>query len=105
MFKIPLTSIPNQSMAFNMDGAYWQIHVFQAVDHMYMDITRNGTPVIKGSRCLGGIPIMPYKYMFTPNFGNFIFDSDADWTAFGVSCNLYYLTAIEYAEYSALARI
>lgn len=103
MFKIPLTSIPNQSISFNMDGAYWEVHVFQAIERMYIDITRNSQVVIQGSRCLGGIPLMPYRYMYAPLFGNFIFDSDADWTKFGNSCNLFYLTADEFTEYSKLA--
>jgi len=103
MVKIPLTSTPNQSLSFNLDGAYWKLHIFQAVNLMYLDISRNGESVMMGSRCLGGIPLMPYKYMHLPNFGNFIFDSDADWTLFGDSCNLYYLSVDEYAEYSALS--
>jgi hypothetical protein len=103
MYKIPLTSIPNQAVSFNLDGAFWKIHIFQAVDRMYMDISRGGEVIILGSRCLGGIPLMPYTYMFAPNFGNFIFDSDADWTLFGDSCNLFYLPSAEYAEYAQLA--
>lgn len=105
MFQIPLTSVPNQSLSFNLDGAYWKLHIFQAVSLMYMDISRNGEVVISGSRCLGGIPVMPYEHMHLPNFGNFIFDSNADWTLFGNSCNLFYLTAAEYEEYAALARL
>lgn len=42
---------------------------------------------------------MPYKYMYAPDFGNFIFDSDVDWTLFGELCNLYYLELSEYEEF------
>jgi hypothetical protein len=105
MYKIPLTSIPNQSISFNLDGAYWQLHIYQAVSQMYADITRNSEVVIQGVRCLSGIGLMPYRYMHAPNFGNFIFDNDTDWTAFGNSCNLYYLTADEYSEYTDLASV
>jgi len=38
--------------------------------------------------------------MYQPNFGNFMFDSDADWTEFSASCNLYYLEQDEIAEFT-----
>lgn len=69
---------------------------------MCADVTRNGTPIANGVRCFGGIPVMPYSYMFAPDFGNFVFDSDADWTAFGAACNLYYLSASEFTQYQSL---
>lgn len=102
MDLIPLSAVPNQSVAFNVDGAYWQVRLFQAVDRMYADITRNGTALITGTRCFGGIGILPYAYASAPGFGNFIFDADVDWTNFGVSCRLYYLNAAELAQYNAL---
>jgi hypothetical protein len=99
MYEVPLTALPNQSIAFNVDGAYWQVRVFQSINFMCADITRNGQAVITGVRCFGGIPLMPYPYMYEPNFGNFVFDSDADWTNFDSSCHLYYLTNAEFAEF------
>lgn len=102
MELIPLAAVPNQSVAFNADGAYWQVRLFQAVNKMHADITRNGTVLITGTPCFGGIGVLPYEYLYLPTFGNFVFDSDVDWTAFGTSCRLYYLTAIELAEYNAL---
>lgn len=102
MDLIPLTSVPNQSVAFNVDGAYWQIHIFQASEAMHADITRNGTTLISGTGCFGGIGLLPYDYLYEPTFGNFIFDSDADWTQFGTSCKLYYLTKTELAQYNVL---
>jgi len=68
---------------------------------MYADISRNGVKLMDGVRCFGGIALMPYSYMHTPNFGNLIFDEDADWTNFASSCNLYYLSAAEFAEFQA----
>jgi hypothetical protein len=102
MFQVPLTSIPNQSIAFNVDGAYWQVHVYQSISFMCADITRNGQPVITGVRCFGGIALMPYEYMYEPTFGNFIFDSDADWTNFGLTCNLYYVEQAEFEQFEAM---
>lgn len=102
MDLIPLTSVPNQSIAFNVDGAYWQIHIYQAVNHMCADVTRNGVGIVNAIRCFGGMPLMPYAYMYAPDFGNFIFDKDADWTEFGAACKLYYLTAEEFGQFDAL---
>jgi hypothetical protein len=102
MQQVPLVSVPNQSIAFNVDGAYWQIRLFQSINFMCADISVNNTPVITGVRCFAGGPLLPYSYMYEPNFGNFVFDSDADWTNFGDSCNLYYLSYDEFAQYKAL---
>jgi len=102
MFQIPLSALPNQSISFNLDGAYWQLRVFQAVNSMCADISRDGVPIVTGVRCYGGVALMQYPHMYQPNFGNFIFDSDADWTNFGTSCNLYYLQCGELEQFSEL---
>lgn len=101
MYQIPLRSVPNQQISFNLDGAYWQLAIHQSINFMIADITRNGAPVVTGQRCFGGSPLMPYAYMYMPQYGNFVFDSDGDWTAFGAACNLYYLTSSEFADYLA----
>lgn len=101
MKKIPLVAAPNQKLAFNADGAYWQLHIYMAINHMCADISKNGAAVINGVRCVSGVPLMPYSYMSAPNFGNFIFDSDADWELFDSTCNLYYLSKAEIEEYKS----
>jgi hypothetical protein len=99
-----LVAVPNQAISFNVDGAFWQIRVFQAITHMCADVKRNGEDVIRGVRCYSGEPLMPYDYMHDPDFGNFIFDGDPDWTNFGSSVSLLYLDKDEYAEYAEMAR-
>jgi hypothetical protein len=99
MYAVPLIAIPNQSIDFNVDDAYWQLHVYQSINFVCADIMLNGNSVITGVRCFGGSPLMPYPYMYEPDYGNFIFDSDADWTNFGQSCNLYYLESSEFADF------
>lgn len=95
MYQVPLNQLPNQSVSFNVDGAYWQLKVYQAINSVCADISRNGESIAAGVRCYGGMPLMQYDYMHRPDFGNFVFDSDADWTVFGTSCNLYYLNKTE----------
>lgn len=105
MYTIPLTQVPNQAIAFNVDDAYWQIHVYQAVERMYADITLNGEVIIRAVRCLSGIFLLPYEYLHLPRFGNFIFDADVDWNDFNTKCFLYYLTVDEYAAYKAMGAL
>ena len=73
MFPIPLTPVPNQAISFNVDGGYWQLRIYQAIDMMYADISLNGTVLINGTRCFSGIPLIPYEYLHLPKFGNFVF--------------------------------
>lgn len=102
MFQVPLATLANQSISFNVDGAYWQIRLFQCVSMMHADISRDGVKLIDSVRCFSGIPVLPYRHLHLPNFGNFVFDSDPDWTEFGTSCRLFYLTTEELAAYNAL---
>lgn len=104
MLPIPLTALANQEISFNADNAYWEIHIYQAIDKMYADIVRDGVTIVKGTRCLAGIGVLPYSYMHMPNFGNFVFDNTVDWTAFGVDCNLYYLDVNEWAAYQTAVK-
>lgn len=102
MKTIPLVALPNQSVAFTVDGSYWQIRVYQALSMMYADVSRNDEVLIEGIRCLVGRPLLPYTYMYAPNFGNLIFDAPPDWEKFGDTCNLQYLSFDEYSEYKAM---
>jgi len=95
MYQIPLAQVPNQAISFNASGAYWQVRIYQSVRFMCMDVAKNGVTIATGVRCFGGTKILQYPYMYSPAFGNFVFDSDADWTNFGLSCNLYHLDQIE----------
>lgn len=101
MQKIPLISVPNQRLEFNVDGAYWQIHIYTALTVMVADVSRNGINIVSGQRCFAGIKLLPYAYMSAPNFGNFIFNGTVDWEQFGVNVDLYYLSASEMLEYDA----
>lgn len=106
MLAIPLSQNANQQVSFNADGVLWTIKVYQSIKFMCADISRSllptdpaGTtapvPLISGIRCFGGIPLLQYNWQYSPNMGNFVFDSDADWTEFGATCQLYYLEQAE----------
>lgn len=101
MLLIPLSQFANQAVSFNADAVLWTIHVYQAGKFVCADIAINGEQVFTGVRCFGGTKLLQYRYMTAPNLGNFVFDEDADWTNFGGSCNLYYLSQEELAEFEA----
>ncbi len=103
MQQILLSQLANQSVSFNIDGAYWQVHVYTSIKFVCVDIVRNGDPVINGARGFAGVPLIPFAYL-QGEFGNFIFDSDADWNNFQTTCNLYYLTADEFATYNSTVK-
>jgi hypothetical protein len=102
MLQIPISAVPNQALSFNADGAYWQLHIFQAIESMCVDVRRNGVDIITGVRAAVGDPVMPYPHMYQPLYGNFVFDGDVDWTTFGAECRLFYMSADEFKQYQAL---
>ena len=69
---------------------------------MHADVTRDGVAVVSGVRCFAGMPFLQYQYQYLPNFGNFIFDADPDWTDFGVACNLYFLRQSELKQFEEM---
>ena len=101
MLLIPLAQVPNQAVSFTADDALWTIHVYQSAKFVCADIAINGEFKINAVRCFGGIQLLQYNYMTAPDLGNFLFDEDADWTNFGGSCTLYYLSQAELAEFNA----
>jgi len=112
MLQIPLAQFPNQQISFNADGVLWTIHIYQSINFMCADIYRSTLPtdpagtvgpvaLINGVRCFGGIQLLQYEWQCAPGLGNFVFDSDADWTDFAASCNLYYLEQDELETFLA----
>jgi len=104
MLLVPLAQVANQAVSFNTESALLSIHVYQAGKFVCADIARDGVPLFTGVRCFGGTKLLQYGYMTAPDFGNFVFDEDADWTNFGGSCNLYYLNKAEMVEFEAAMR-
>lgn len=102
MQQVPIIATPNQELAFNADGSYWQLSVYQAATHMCADVSRDGNALIQGVRCFVGQPLLPYPYMTSGGYGNLVFDSEPDWNNFGTTCNLYYLSQVELAQFQEL---
>lgn len=101
MLLVPLAQVPNQALSFNADGALWSVHVYQGANFMCADLFINNKSIQRCVRCFGGIKLLQYDYMTAPNLGNFIFDEDADWTNFGGSCKMYYISRTEIDQFDA----
>lgn len=99
---VPLTPVANQSLSFSVDGAYWQVHLYQTNKYMAVDIKRGGELLVSGLRVVGGTLVLPYDYLWSPNFGNMVFDADPDWEQFGSNCTLYYLSHEEAKQWQSL---
>lgn len=100
MLLIPIVATPNQSFSALLDGERVVMRIKEANGVMVVDVSRAGVQVLLASRALTGEAIIPYHYQ---ERGNFMFltigDEMPDWSKFGISQQLVYLTA---AEVSAL---
>jgi hypothetical protein len=69
---------------------------------MAIDIIRNGTPIISGSRMVPGYPLIPYNYLEDGNF-TMLTEDDAypDYSQFGISQFLIYASQAEIAALPA----
>lgn len=101
MIQIDLDPIPNQSFSLVVDQSRYEVTIRLAVEVMIADILRDGEEVVLGVRCLPDTLIIPYQYL-EGSKGNFVFLTEGDeipnYTLFGVTQNLYYLSPTELAE-------
>jgi hypothetical protein len=104
MQQIPLSKVPSQDLSINLDGVYWRINLHLSMQFVCATIVRDGETLISSVRCFVDQPLLPYPYMYEPNFGNFLFDSDVDWENFDGSCSLYYLNSEEFKQYLAIKK-
>ena len=96
MKTLTITATPNQSFSARLDNSLFDIAIKTINDTACIDVSRDGVALIKGARITPGTPIFPYSYLET---GNFLFttlnDDLPDYTKFGISQNIYYITAAE----------
>lgn len=96
MRNIPIIATPNQSLSIRVDDTRLVLRLKEARGVMVADLERDGETVILGTRVLAGEPIIPYRYL---EDGNFLLltidDALPDWTVFGASQTLVYMTAAE----------
>lgn len=98
MRNIPITQDPNQDLTVRLDDTRYGLRLKAVNGVMVVDVSIDGVTVLTGSRVLAGEPLIPYEYL---QEGNFILltinDELPDYTQFGVTQSLVYLSPAELA--------
>ena len=98
MNNLPLTATPNQSFSARLDNSVYDIAIKSINGTACIDVSRDSVAIVKGMRLTPGVPVLPYEYL---EVGNFLLttlnDELPDYTKFGVSQMLYYITVDELA--------
>lgn len=102
MIDVGLAALPNQSLSIQLDELFYLIDLRDVGGTVAATITRDGEVLASGLRITPGTPLLPYRYQES---GNFLLTTDADalpdYTQFGVTQFLVYLTDAELAAYRA----
>lgn len=98
---IPLQAIPQQTFSYvDPSNNTWSIGVRNAGMQMAFSIAFNGTILIQNVCAVAGYRIIPYDYL---EDGNFVLITQSyqlpDYTQFGTTQNLIFLTAADVAAF------
>ena len=95
---IPIDSVPNQNFSIVLDNNRYDISLKSSKTSTFATVTRDEVVLIQNVRCLGGTPLIPYRYL-QADAGNFAFDTPNEqipyYTNFGDTQFLVYLHATE----------
>lgn len=93
---IPLQPVSNQSLSILLDGNRYELTVRDTGQVVIIDITRDDTVILQGSRIIAGEPVIPYRHLEAGNFTLLSSDGDLPSSSeFGVSQTFYYATQAE----------
>lgn len=100
MIDVGLAAVPNQALSVQLDDRAYTVGIHAANGAYAATVTRDGEAVVTGQRITPGTPLLPYRYQESGNFLLTV-ENDAlpDYTQFGVTQFLVYLTADELAAY------
>lgn len=102
MIQIQIDAIPNQRFTILLEQERYQITLKETRGVMSATIVRNDVILVQGARMVAGTPLLPYNYLEEGNFFLLTTNGDLpDYTKFGISQNLVYLTAAEVEAYRA----
>lgn len=102
-YSIDLQPLPNQQFTLTINNINMNIDLKTAGDNdnqiMLFALQVNGEYVCPYVPVFANQGVLPYKYMVSEAGGNFFFETDADeypnWSNFGSSCYLYFITQDE----------
>jgi len=100
MIIVPLQAIPNQQLLTVLDDNQWDISVRITNGTISVSLALNGVFIIENQRAVAGSLIIPAKYLENGNFAIVTQNQEIpDYTQFGVTQSLIYLSPTELAAY------
>lgn len=107
MDLIQLAAVPSQSFNITLSGNNYALKIYSIDGAMAYDLDVNSVNVISGFTMINDVPLLVYPHQEVN--GNLLLSlpesETPDYTRFGASQLLYYLTADEAAEYRAVTGI
>ncbi len=95
---VPIEPVPNQSFSAQLDGRRFAFVLRDANGGMVVDLAIDGAQVLLASRLVAGTPLIPYRHL---EAGNLVLTTDGDalpdYTQFGITQTLVFLSAAELA--------
>lgn len=95
---VPIESVPNQSLSIQLDDTRYEMRFRDLGGVMAVDISIDDEVILKGHRVVGGLPLIPYKYL-EGDGGNFVFLTELGdivyWDQFNSTQFLLYITVAE----------
>lgn len=99
MRNIGIDPIPNQSFSIRLDNQRYDFVLKETRGVMSVSIARDDIQLLSNCRVCAGTPLLPYKFQEEGNFMLLTEDEDLpDWTQFGVTQSLVYLSIAEVEE-------
>lgn len=98
MIDIGIAAVANQTFFVQLEEVPYSIAIHAADDAAAVTISRDDVVLVSGARITPGMPLLPYRYQENGNFLLITNEGDLpDFTQFGVTQFLVYLTAAELA--------
>ncbi len=102
MIDIGIAAVANQTFFVQLEGVPYTVTLHAADDVVAATISRDDETLLTGARVTPGMPLLPYRYQERGNFLLLTNEGDLpDFTQFGVTQFLVYLTAAELAALRA----
>ena len=107
MDLITIDAIPSQSFTVTLGGNNYEIKIYSIDGHMSYDLSINSVQIISGFKMVNDVPLLVYVHQEVS--GNLLLqiseDEIPDYTKFGLSQFLYYLTEDETTDYRLAANL
>jgi len=107
MESIAIDVLSSQRFTFTAGGNNYKLKIYSIDGHMSYDLFINSIEIVAGFKIVNDIPLLPYPHQEVN--GNILLqipeDEIPDYTRFGLSQFLYYLTEDETTAYRLAANL